>query len=262
MVELIKSIGDSPWFLFYAFPLAMVLGAVHALLPGHGKTIVTGYCIGRKREVGKIVFVTGIAVLTHLFSSALLGVIAMGTSQVLVRNIILPKLQVAAALILVFFGLWLVISGRLKKGHHHHHHHHGNGNKDKHGHHSHGKLEALLDQLTSGEPIPFHRYASLFWLGLAAGMIPCIEPFTLMLFAIALGKISWGFVLLLAFGIGVFITMVSLGFLVTSDKLSAENRKGDHQLFSVAGKIALSFKAIYPFVLMTVGTTWIVVTFI
>lgn len=236
MIELIKSIGDSPWFLFYAFPLAMVLGAVHALLPGHGKTIVTGYCIGRKREVGKIVFVTGIAVLTHLFSSALLGVIAMATSQVLVRNIILPKIQVAAALILILFGLWLLISGRLKKGHHHNHgehHHHGSEKQDRQGHHSHGKLEALLDQLTSGEPIPFHRYANLFWLGLAAGMIPCVEPFTLMLFAIALGKISWGFILLLAFGIGVFLTMVSLGFLVTSHKLSAENRKDENHFFFI-----------------------------
>ncbi len=267
MVELVKSIGESPLFLFYAFPLAMILGAVHALLPGHGKTIVTGYCIGRKREMGKIIFVTGIAVLTHLFSSALLGVIAMTTSQVLVRNIILPKIQIAAALILILFGLWLLISSRLKKDHHHHqhdngeHHHHGNEKQEKHGHHSHGKLEALLDQLMSGEPIPFHRYAHLFWLGLAAGMIPCIEPFTLMLFAIALGKISWGFILLLAFGIGVFITMVSLGLLVTSEKLAAKSNNNDNRFFYVAGKMALGFKAVYPFILLTLGTVWIVVTF-
>lgn len=266
MVELIKSVGDSPFLIFYACPLAFFFGAVHTFLPGHGKTIVCGYCVGRKRDMGKILFVTGVAVTTHLFSSALLGVVAMTTSQVLVRNVILHKIQIVAACILILFGLGMFISGALRMlknrhahnhDHHHDHHHHGDEDSHEHGHsHSHERLDSLLKQFMVEPNAPFHRYAQLFWLGLAAGLIPCLEPFTLMLFAIALDRILLGFALLLFFGIGVFVTMVALGIFVTSEKLSSEHTS-ESRFFRVAGKAAVGFKIVYPFVIITLGSGWL-----
>ena len=267
MTDLIKSIGDSPFLMLYACPLALLIGALHTFLPGHGKTIVCGYCVGRKRDIAKILFVTGVAVATHLFSSALLGVIAMTSSQVLVRNIILPKIQIGAACILIVFGLGLLISGVwrvLGNDHahaidHDHHHDHPHEHGDGHSHeHSHGRLDSMLKEFMATEHVPFHRYAQLFWLGLAAGLIPCLEPFTLMLFAIALDRILLGFALLFSFGIGVYLTMVALGLLVTSEKLSSEHYS-DSRFFGIAGKAAFVFKVVYPVIILTLGSGWLYV---
>jgi nickel/cobalt exporter len=265
MTDLIKSLSDSPLLMFYACPLAFLFGAVHTFLPGHGKTIVCGYCVGRKREVGKILFVTAVAVTTRLFSSALLGVVAMTTSQVLVRNIILPKIQIGAAGILILFGVGLLVSGALKMHRHDHAHPHDHPNNHHHedddGHaHTHGRLDSMLKQFMAADHTPFHRYAQLFWLGLAAGLIPCVEPFTLMLFAIALDRILLGFALLISFGIGVFLTMVTLGMLVTSERLSP-GQNSDSLFFRLASKAAIVFKVIYPVLILTLGSSWLYIAF-
>ena len=112
---------------------ACLFGIAHTLLPGHGKTIICGYCVGRKRDTGKILFISGVTTFTHLFASAALGALAMTTSHILVRNIILPKLQLGSALLLLAFGLVLFIS-RLR-GHEHHH--------DGHHHHHHASLPQI-----------------------------------------------------------------------------------------------------------------------
>ena len=267
MTDLLKSIGDSPYLMFYACPFAFLVGAIHTFLPGHGKTIVCGYCVGRNRDVGKILFVTGIAVVSHLFSSALLGVIAITSSQILVRNIILPKIQIGAACILILFGLGLLTSGiwkMLRKVHSHPSNHVGNHDHnheigDEHAHtHFHGRLDSVLRDYMAAKHVPFHGYAKLFWLGLAAGLIPCLEPFTLMLFAIALDRVLMGFALLFSFGIGVFLTMVALSLIVTSEKLSPEHQ-ADSRFFRIAGRTAFAFKVLYPVIIITLGSGWLYV---
>ena len=259
LADLIKTIGDSPLLLLYACPLALLIGMVHTFQPGHGKTIVCGYYVGRKREFGKIVFVTVVAVVTHLFSSALLGVIAMTSSQILVRNIILPKIRIGAALILILFGIGMLIAiFRKKKDSRHFHHHHHNHHHDDLGEHdhSHGRMDDMMNEMMKTERVPFHRYAQLFWLGLAGGLIPCIEPFTLMLFAIALDRILMGFALLISFGIGVFMTMLLLGLLVTSDRIFLDS-SSDNRFLNLAGKAARIFKIAYPVILIILGSAWI-----
>src|SRR5262245_10595786 len=48
--------------------LAFALGAVHALTPGHGKTALAAYFLGREAEVGKGVRVSLTAALLHVLS--------------------------------------------------------------------------------------------------------------------------------------------------------------------------------------------------
>jgi len=250
MAELIKSVADSPWLLVYACPMAFLFGVVHTFLPGHGKTIVCGYYVGRKRDIAKILFVTAVTVSTHLFSSVLLGVLAMTSSQILVRNIILPKIKIAAASILIVFGFVMLAFGLRKGKKHAHGHGHG---------HSHGRLDSMLKEYVAADRVPIHHYARLFWLGMAAGLIPCLEPFTLMLFAIALDRLLLGFALLLSFGAGVFFTMVALAMLVTSEELSSE-RDSDNMFFRAAAKAASAFKVVYPVIIIILGSGWIYVT--
>src|SRR3972149_10493598 len=43
---LLRSRESSPWFIFAALAIAVIVGALHALTPGQGKTIVAAYLIG------------------------------------------------------------------------------------------------------------------------------------------------------------------------------------------------------------------------
>ena len=60
-----------------ALGLAVVLGALHAFAPGHGKTIVGAYLIGSRGTVKHAILLGIIVTFTHTISVILLGVICL-----------------------------------------------------------------------------------------------------------------------------------------------------------------------------------------
>jgi ABC-type nickel/cobalt efflux system permease component RcnA len=120
-------------------------------------------------------------------------------------------------------------------GHHHgayahpHLHAHGAG---PHRHeaafaHSHGgSLHTHLPPGASGERI---TWGSLLTLGISGGLVPCPSAMVLLLAAVALNKTAWGLALVLAFSVGlaVSLTAVGLAFLYARNRLprpSAQSR--------------------------------------
>lgn len=121
--ELTVSIG------LLALLLALVLGASHAVLPGHGKTIMAAYLAGRRGTKRDAVTVGATVTLTHTTGVLVLG-LALPTATHLAGETILTWLGAASGLIVTGVGLWLLTSalrGRPSQNHHHghgHHHHH------------------------------------------------------------------------------------------------------------------------------------------
>ncbi|MFE3682244.1 nickel/cobalt transporter [Streptomyces sp. NPDC059095] len=131
--------------------LALVLGASHAVLPGHGKTIMAAYLAGRRGTKRDAVTVGATVTFTHTAGVLVLG-LALPTATHLAGETVLNWLGAASGLIVTGIGLWLLttnLRGRPSHGHHHdhhhgtghHHHHHGYGHRhgDDHGdnHHHH-----------------------------------------------------------------------------------------------------------------------------
>src|SRR5215208_7643669 len=56
-------------------PLGVVFGAVHALTPGHGKTVLASYLVGSRLAVAKSVGVAGVLSVTHVASAVLLALV-------------------------------------------------------------------------------------------------------------------------------------------------------------------------------------------
>lgn len=124
-----------------ALLLAVILGASHAALPGHGKTIMAAYLAGR-RGTPRDAFTVGATVtLTHTA-----GVLALGLTLPLATHLagetVLTWLGLASGLLVTAIGIQLLYSalrGRpLPHGHSHSHGHHHHGDHD-HGHHHHGE---------------------------------------------------------------------------------------------------------------------------
>ncbi|MFI0990796.1 nickel/cobalt transporter [Streptomyces exfoliatus] len=120
-----------------ALTLAIVLGASHAVLPGHGKTLMAAYLAGRRGTPRDAVTVGATVTLTHTGGVLLLGLV-LPLATHLAGETILTWLGITSGLLVTAIGLWLLRSAlsRRNPDHHHghgHQHHHGH----RHGHHHH-----------------------------------------------------------------------------------------------------------------------------
>lgn len=87
--------------------LALVLGAGHAALPGHGKTIMAAYLAGRQGRPRDAVTVATTVTLTHTASVLILGT-ALSVSSALVGEQALAWLGTISGLVIIAAGIWLL----------------------------------------------------------------------------------------------------------------------------------------------------------
>src|SRR5215213_8031822 len=73
------------WFALLAvLPFGIAFGAVHALTPGHGKTVLASYLVGSRLAVLRALAVAGTLALTHVGSAV---VLALAAAPVLTRTL-------------------------------------------------------------------------------------------------------------------------------------------------------------------------------
>ena len=73
----------TPAFVILALLLAALWGAMHALSPGHGKTIVAAYLVGERGTGRHALFLGLVVTATHTISVFTLGLVALLASDVL-----------------------------------------------------------------------------------------------------------------------------------------------------------------------------------
>ncbi|MFJ8761700.1 nickel transporter [Streptomyces cyaneofuscatus] len=118
--------------------LALVLGASHAAMPGHGKTIMAAYLAGRRGTRRDALTVGATVTLTHTAGVLVLG-LALPVSTHLAGETVLMWLGAASGLLVTAIGLWLLL-GAVRGRPQHNHHHHGPNHSHSHvdHHHNHG----------------------------------------------------------------------------------------------------------------------------
>jgi nickel/cobalt transporter (NicO) family protein len=135
-----------------AVMLALVLGASHALLPGHGKTVMAAYIAGRQGSARDAVIVGATVTATHTGGVLLLG-LALTVSSALAGPVVLGWLGVASGLLIAVLGASLlstVIRRRSQSPGHSHSDHSHSGHSHAHGvgghSHGHGGLDRSSPQ--------------------------------------------------------------------------------------------------------------------
>jgi ABC-type nickel/cobalt efflux system permease component RcnA len=134
--------GQGPLVGLLAVVLALTLGAAHAALPGHGKTIMAAYLAGKRGRARDAVAVGGVVTATHTGGVLVVGLL-LTTFAGLVGEAVLAWLGVASGILVVAVGLVMLI-GLRRKDHGHgwlgHGHSHAHGSRHSHAHasdHSH-----------------------------------------------------------------------------------------------------------------------------
>jgi ABC-type nickel/cobalt efflux system permease component RcnA len=195
----------SPYFLLLALGLSIVLGGLHALTPGHGKTLVAAYLVGSRGTVGHAMALGGIVTFTHTASVIAIGLLALLASQFIVPNVLVPSLEILSGLLVVYLGLrllwsrWRAYQGEEQDHHHEHPHVHRD---EPHHHHIPEKVE-VKDLLT---------------LGISGGLVPCPEALGVMLIAVGLNRITLGLGMVVAFSFGLAVILIVIGVLLVRSK--------------------------------------------
>jgi ABC-type nickel/cobalt efflux system permease component RcnA len=185
---------------------AFGLGALHALSPGHGKTIVAAYLVGSRGTIKHAGLLGLVVTFTHTFTVFLLGLGVLFFQQYVVPEKIVPTLGALSGLSIVVVGLSLLYQrakGLMESGHHHHHDgEHSHGHVHRHGGRPHS--HRIEGEITS---------TGLIALGVSGGLVPCPSALILMLSAIALGRPALGLVLLMGFSAGLALVLMGIGIL-------------------------------------------------
>jgi ABC-type nickel/cobalt efflux system permease component RcnA len=204
--------------------LAVILGALHAITPGHGKTVVAAYLVGSKGRVMDALILGVVVTLTHTSSVILLGLIALYASKKILPQDLTPYLGALSGFIILVMGLvmcikrfrnWMRTGAAIPE----HSHSHDSAHTHDHNHqHEHdGEHEHSHELPRNGV-----RLFDLVALGVSGGMVPCPDAFVVLLMAVVVNRIALGIVIILAFSLGLAAVLITIGILMVKARPAVE----------------------------------------
>ncbi len=164
---------------------AFILGALHALEPGHGKSIMTAYILATHGTVLDIFLLGIVVVFTHTIVVYLLAFIALYLSQYILPQTLYPYLGFISSSLIIMLGLSLIKRSSTKSGNSNIHDHHFVENSSK--------------------------WSNLIQFGISGGLIPCPAAIAILLTTIQLNKLILGILLILALSAGIATTLIFVG---------------------------------------------------
>jgi nickel/cobalt transporter (NicO) family protein len=198
-------VGRTGPFMLVALLLAFGFGALHALGPGHGKTLMAAYLVGAGGRARHAIAVGGSVAVMHTASVLALGFVVLTVTEVFAPERVYPWLGLVSGLIAFVLGASLLVA-RLGSwsGTHGGPHHQANADGTAgHGHTPHAPPEVLTRR-------------SITALAVAGGILPSPTALVVLLAAVALDRIAYGLALIGAFSLGLATALVVVGLVALS----------------------------------------------
>jgi len=234
----------TPAALALSFLVALILGALHALEPGHGKAIMAGYLVatkGRRRDAA----VLGLTITaTHTAGVFALGLITLSASAFVTPERLYPVLNLASGAIVLAVGaillrrLYRTWRGRAGQDHHHgpggHTHPHGD---HEHDHPSGTRLGRL----------------GIIGVGISGGLIPCPSALVVLLAALSLHRVLLGMALIVAFSAGLALVLTGIGMALASSRGLLGRATRARSWRTAGSRVAAAVPALSALVVTVVG---------
>jgi ABC-type nickel/cobalt efflux system permease component RcnA len=242
--------------------LAFWFGALHALEPGHGKTMVAAYLVGEKGTPLHALILGGTVTFTHTFVVFVLGLATMFLSRYIMPDVISKVLGIISGLTIVWIGgamlwrRWIKLRKQLAHAHAHHHHH--PHTHDHHHHHPHTHTHTHDGHTHTHMPEGGLSMGSLIALGASGGLAPCPSALILLLSAISIGRVGLGMVLLVSFSLGLAIVLTLTGLAVLYAKnLLPESKRTNNAFFRYMPVISAAAIVLVGVLMTGVSLGWI-----
>ena len=231
----------SPLLFLAALAIALVLGALHALSPGHGKTIVAAYLVGSQGKAYHAVALGLLVTLTHTGSVFLLGLATLSFSKYILPEQIFPTLELVSGLLILFLGLALlyprlktlvterkrekekptakriekkekstrlILNEEIRES----------GPEHSHDPSQFGALPLPKNVRAEENPLAGISWRSLIALGISGGLVPCPDAIAILLIAVTLNRIPLGLSLIVSFSLGLAIVLIAIGIVMVQSK--------------------------------------------
>jgi nickel/cobalt exporter len=152
-------------------PFGIAFGAIHALTPGHSKSVLASYVAGSRTSVLRGFGVAAMLSFTHILSAVVIALLALPIVSVSFTDAgRAPLLENVSRALIAAIGVWMIYRAWL-----------------------------------GGDPRHNHRNAAV--LGASAGIIPCPLTLFAMVFAMSRGVWEAGIVFAASFMLGVAFTL-------------------------------------------------------
>jgi nickel/cobalt exporter len=227
--------------------LSFIYGVVHAVGPGHGKTIISSYVVANEETVRRGVIISFIAAgLQALTAIALVGILAFAlNASGLQINAWSNQLEMVSYALIALVGAWLLTTQIIAivrrwqapratgqaahAGHDHHHGEHDHPHHDDHEHdhdhahnhhhgHSHAEGEAchhIVDARELAGPFSWRKILAVVF---SVGVRPCTGAILVLVFALTQGVFWAGVAATFAMAIGTGITVAALATLALGSR--------------------------------------------
>ncbi|MCH8089688.1 MAG: high-affinity nickel-transporter, partial [Chloroflexi bacterium] len=206
---------------------AAFYGAGHALLPGHGKSMVAAYLVGTRGKVRDAFILGGAATVAHtasIFAIGLLLIWVFYATMDRTQAVIQTWVGIGSGVLVGGIGAFLLPrrfrAWRSRDLAHDHDHHHGHDHGHDHHGHSHDH-----DHPHTGDSRRM-RLASLISLGISGGAVPCPAGLVVIILAFTRKEPVLGIGLLFAFSLGLGLVLVSIGVVLVLGKSTLAARTG------------------------------------
>ena len=242
--------------------LSFIYGVVHAVGPGHGKTIISSYVVANEETVRRGVIISFIAAgLQALTAIALVGILAFALNASGMQiNAWSNQLEMVSYALIALVGAWLLttqliaIFRRWRESraaeaqaghdhqhryseHDHYHHGHDHNDPDAHDHqhgHSHAEGEAchhIVDARELAGPFSWRKILAVVF---SVGIRPCTGAILVLVFALTQGMFWAGVAATFAMAIGTAITVAALATLALGSRELALRLGGRSGAFAEA----------------------------
>jgi nickel/cobalt transporter (NicO) family protein len=251
-----ESIWDLGWSLLLAVAGAFAWGCVHAMSPGHGKTIVGAYLVGSRATPLHALFLAATTTITHTAGVFAVGGITLFASNLIDAEKLDPWLSLISGLLVAFIGLNLVLERsktrfvvrteflkKLKTKIFNNNRflrtkllttnceepvnllNRGSWEREfkpvkadiSHHYHHHGDGR-IHSHLPPGADGSPITWKSLLALGISGGLLPCPSALVMLLSASALGNVGLGMTLVVAFSLGLALVLSAIGLILVYAK--------------------------------------------
>ncbi len=174
-----------------ALATAFAIGGLHALGPGHGKTLMAAYLVGTDVRPRQVVAVGAAVSAMHTASVVALALAVLAAGQAFTPEVAYRWTTLASGGLVAILGGYLLITRSRAVAH---------GRAHDHGH----------DREHTHEPRS-GRFG-LATLAVSGGILPSPSALIALLAAIAIGRMIFGLALVLAFGVGLASVLMGVGF--------------------------------------------------
>jgi nickel/cobalt transporter (NicO) family protein len=202
MPDLSQIIHVGATHAWFYLPVAVILGALHALEPGHAKSLMAAYIVSIRGTPGQAAMLGLSAAVGHTIIVWALAIAALLLGQNMIAEQAEPWLTLLSGVLVTLLALRMLlrlrVGSRDHKHQHNDHHHHGHS-------HDHGHAERQRRAKNGASS------ADIVWFGLSGGLLPCPAAIAVLLVCIQLKQFALGIAMVAAFSVGLALTLVGIG---------------------------------------------------